>query len=241
MNVRLAYLDEPPFGWTGPDHTALGADIELADVVLRALGVHTVEHCLTTFDELLPGVRDGRWEINVPLFVTRERAAQVAFSVPVWAIGDGFLVQRGNPKSLTSYPAVAARGDARLGIIAGQVQFDAAIAAGIGERQIVIFRTQPDAVAALRAGDIDAYASTAVGNRTLAGADENAALQAVAHDSNQSGGSAPLGAFSFSKGNLPLRDAMNQQLQAYLGSADHRARMSKYGLTNREIDAVVIG
>ena len=35
MIVRIAYIEEPPFGWTGRDQTAMGADIELADVVLR--------------------------------------------------------------------------------------------------------------------------------------------------------------------------------------------------------------
>jgi len=65
------------------------ADVELAEAVLREIGVTRIKHRLTTFSELLPGVEAGRWDMNVPLFVTPERAARVAFSVPVWAIGDG--------------------------------------------------------------------------------------------------------------------------------------------------------
>ncbi len=100
MKVTIAYIEEPPFGWTEADHAATGADIDLADAVLRAIGVTRVEHRLTTFSELLPGVEAGRWDMNVPLFVTPERANLVAFSFPVWAIGDGFLVLAGNPKAL---------------------------------------------------------------------------------------------------------------------------------------------
>jgi polar amino acid transport system substrate-binding protein len=89
MKVTIAYIEEPPFGWTEQGGTATGADVELAEAVLREIGVTRIKHRLTTFSELLPGVEAGRWDMNVPLFVTPERAARVAFSVPVWAIGDG--------------------------------------------------------------------------------------------------------------------------------------------------------
>ncbi|WP_321963521.1 transporter substrate-binding domain-containing protein [Paraburkholderia sp. J7] len=235
MKVSVAYLEEPPFYWTGEDHRATGADIELADVVLRAIGVSTIEHHLTSFDELLPGVQDGRWDMNVPIFVTAERALRVAFSAPVWSLADGFLLRHGNPKALASYRAVAAHNDARLGLVAGTVQYDAAISAGVSDSQIVAFKDQPLAIDALLAGEIDAYASTAVGSRALAGA--NQALEVVALETNKEGG-APVGAFSFSQNNHALLQAVNEQLRKYLGSADHRARMAKYGLTRTELDGV---
>jgi polar amino acid transport system substrate-binding protein len=235
MRVIIAYLEEPPFYWTGEDHCATGADIELADVVLRAIGVSSIEHQLTSFEELLPGVQEGRWDMNVPIFVTPERAGRVAFSVPVWSLGDGFLLCQGNPKALTSYRAVAARNDARLGIVAGTIQYDAAMSAGVSDSQIVAFKDQPHAIDALLAGEIDAYASTEVGSRVLASA--NKELEVVAHEASKEG-AAPVGAFSFNKSNHALLQAMNEQLRKYLGSADHRARMATYGLTRTELDGV---
>lgn len=235
MKVRIAYLEEPPFYWTGEDHSVTGADIELAEVVLRAIGVSSIEHQLTSFEELLPGVQEGRWDMNVPVFVTAERAGRVAFSVPVWALGDGFLLRRGNPKALTSYGVVAARNDARLGIVAGTVQLDSARSAGVSESQIVAFKGQTEAIDALLSGRIDAYASTTVGSRLLASANQQ--LEVVAHEKSRDG-RAPVGAFSFSKSNPDLLRAVNAQLRKYLGSADHRARMAKYGLTQTELDGV---
>jgi polar amino acid transport system substrate-binding protein len=237
MRVIIAYLEEPPFYWTGEDHCATGADIELADVVLRAIGVSSIEHQSTSFEELLPGVQEGRWDMNVPIFVTPERAGRVAFSVPVWSLGDGFLLCQGNPKALTSYRAVAARNDARLGIVAGTIQYDAAMSAGVSDSQIVAFKDQPHAIDALLAGEIDAYASTAVGSRVLASA--NKELEVVAHEASKEG-AAPVGAFSFNKSNHALLQAMNEQLRKYLGSADHRARMATYGLTRTELDSVSV-
>lgn len=186
--------------------------------------------------------------MNVPLFVTPQRAQTVAFSTPVWAIGDGFLLHAGNPKSLVNYAAVARRDDARLGVIAGQVQYDSALAAGVRDRQITLFDQQSEAISALREGRIDAYASTALGNRILASRIGDANLEAVDHanagaNSSASAGTdtkcAPLGAFSFNRNNTPLLTAVNTQLRAYLGSDDHRARMAAYGLSSQEIDPVL--
>jgi len=238
MRVKIAYIEEPPFYWTGEDHSVKGADIELAEVVLRAIGVSTIEYQLTSFEELLPGVQNGRWDMNVPIFATEERAKHVAFSVPVWSLGDGFVVHRTNPKALTSYEAVAAQSEVRLGIIPGQIQFDSAKSAGVSDSQIVMFKHQPDAVAALLSGKIDAFAATAVGNRVIAGA--NKELEAVAHNIGKDG-KAPVGAFSFNKSNHDLLRAVNAQLREYLGSADHRTRMAKYGITQTEIDSVIVG
>ncbi len=240
--VVLAYIEEPPFGWTDGHASATGSDIELAGEILCSIGVQTIEHRQTTFAELLPGVENGRWDINVPLFVTPERAARVDFSLPVWALHDGFLVRTGNPKSLTGYHALARHDDARLGVITGQVQHDAARRAGVPDARIQQFNEQQQALDALLGGRIDAYASTALGNRTLAQRAGNGALSAVPHDPQAAtADSPPKGAFSFSRANTSLREAFDRQLRRYLGSPDHRLRMTRYGFTAAEINPVAGG
>jgi polar amino acid transport system substrate-binding protein len=174
--------------------------------------------------------------MNVPIFISAEREKRVAFSRPVWALGDGFLLPPGNPKALSSYESLAAQSDARLGTIAGTVQIGAAQSAGVSDSQIVVFKDQPEAIAALFAGKIDAFVGTAVGNRALAEA--NPGLETVAHERGK-GGKTAVGGFSFRKDNHYLLEAVNEQLRKYLGSADHRARMAKYGITQVEIDSVL--
>lgn len=238
MKITVAYIEEPPFGWTEAGGNVRGADIELADAVLRAMGVTHIAHHRTTFSELLTGVETGLWDMNVPLFVTPERANRVAFSVPVWAIGDGFLVRAGNPRALDSYATLAKQQDARLGVITGQVQHDSAKASGITDDQISTFADQAEAIEALRSGHIDAYASTALGNRILAQRIGGSFLEAVEHqpEAGDTRQSRPLGAFSFARKNIDLRDAINAQLRLHLGSPAHRARMAAFGLTHNEID-----
>nr|WP_230957925.1 hypothetical protein [Burkholderia diffusa] len=47
------------------------------------MGVTRIEQYLATFSELAPGIATGCRDMNVPLFVTAERAKMVAFSVHV--------------------------------------------------------------------------------------------------------------------------------------------------------------
>ncbi|MBV8325033.1 transporter substrate-binding domain-containing protein [Chryseobacterium sp.] len=233
--IRIAYIDEPPFYWTDENGKVKGADIELAEVILQAIGITNIVYEHTTFEQLLPGVQTGRWDMNVPIFVTPERSEDVAFSIPVWALGDGFVVLQGNPKQLTDYKAVALRADARLGIIPGQVQLQRAKAAGVTDHQIIFLKDQHEAVEALLSGRIDAFAATALGNHSIAQA--NPGLESVAHKIGKDE-KVTVGGFSFSKNNPELLKAVNEQLHQFLGTPEHREKMAKYGITATEIDEV---
>jgi polar amino acid transport system substrate-binding protein len=232
MTIRVAYVEEPPFYWTAADGSATGADIDLARTVLPMIGESSIEFVTVAFDELLVGVADGRWDMNVPIFVTPERASRVTFSVPVWSLGDGLVVRAANPKQLVSYASVASHGTARLGVIPGQVQVDAARAAGMRPDQIVEFAGQSEAVDALLEGTIDAFAATALGNRAIVATRPQ--LESV-----DFAGAGALGAFSFAPARTALIDDVNRALGRYLGSDDHRARMAAYGLTRSELDGAL--
>lgn len=233
--IRIAYIDEPPFYWTDENGKVKGADIELVEVILQAIGITNIVYEHTTFEQLLPGVQAGRWDMNVPIFVTPERAKDVAFSIPVWALGDGFVVLQGNPKQLTDYEAVTLHTDARLGIIPGQVQLQRAKAAGIADSQIVFLKDQHEAVEALLGGKIDAFAATALGNNSIAKA--NPGLESVAHKIGKDE-KVTVGAFSFNKDNPELLKVVNEELHQFLGTQEHREKMAKYGITETEIDEI---
>lgn len=236
MKVRIAYIEELPFYGNDENQNPKGSDIELTKVVLHAIGILDIEFHFTTFEQLLKGVQDGRWDMNVPIFVTDERAKEVAFSLPVWTLGDGFLLQKGNPKAIFSYEDIALKAEIKLGIIPGQIQFNSAKTAGVNDNQIVFFDNQPDAIDGLLTGKIDAFAATAVGNREVVKAKKQ--LDEVPLK-NLNGTKSPMGAFSFNKNNEELINSVNKQLRVYLGSEDHRNRMAKYGIMNSEIDSIV--
>jgi polar amino acid transport system substrate-binding protein len=236
MTIVFAYLDEPPFCAPAADGP-VGCDVEVAFATLRAIGIERIETRLVTFAELLPGVASGAWQVNTPLFITEERARLVDFSRPVWSLADGLMVQVGNPKRLTSYRALAAHSDARLMVVADQVQEQRALSAGLDPARVLRVATQPEAVAAVRDGRADAYASVAMAHRGFLRAAPDAQLAVV--DFGADGGMAAEGAYSFAKSNADLRRAFDGALQRFLGTPEHRAIMRRYDFTEADVDRVL--
>lgn len=235
MTVVFAYLDEPPFCAPAADGP-VGCDVEVAFAVLRAIGIERIETRLVTFAELLPGVASGAWHINTPLFVTPGRARLVEFSRPVWSLADGLMVQAGNPKRLTSYRALAVHADARLVVVADQVQEQRALAAGFDAARVLRVATQPEAVAAVRDGRADAYASVAMAHRGFLRSAPDVQLDVV--DFGMEGGAAAEGAYSFAKSNADLRRAFDDALGRFLGSPQHRAIMRRYDFADADVARV---
>jgi polar amino acid transport system substrate-binding protein len=214
----MAILDEPPFCWLAADGRATGCDVEVATVALHRAGVAGIEFVQVDFAALLPGVLAGRWHLTTGLFITPARQAVVRFSRPIWTVPDGLIVRRERP--LKSYVDIAADPSARLAVVTGQVQGDSARAAGVPEERIVRFDTQEETVRAVLRGAAEAAASTAIGNRAILDR-FGPELTVVDLPAGADGGFAVA---------PDLADALDAALDGYLGSAEHRAVMTRYGV-----------
>jgi polar amino acid transport system substrate-binding protein len=228
--VRVAYLDEPPFFEPTDDPAnPTGCDIELLREILDTLGVVDVEYVLTSFAELIPGLTAERWTINVPMFVTPERAAIVGFTRAVWSAPDAFIVRAGDGERFSSYESIAADLAARLAVVRGQVQEATARRAGVPADRIVAFADQASAARAVLAGDADASASTAPGTRAFLDRLQDPRLAFAADRMATARGPVPVGAFSTSRANDDLRRALDAVLATYLGTPRHVALLRRYG------------
>ncbi|SCX71625.1 transporter substrate-binding domain-containing protein [Variovorax sp. EL159] len=235
--VTFAYIEEPPFATTINGQPA-GSDVDVARAVLARMGIKNVEVKKVEFAELLPGVASGKWTMNTGLFVTPERCRMVAYSNPIWALVDGMIVRAGNPKRVSSYASVA-KSDARLGVVKGTVQVATAKAAGVPVERIVEFGAQEEIIAAIKAGRVDAYSNSALGQRALLTSlkDSDLALAQPFEPPTDSNGRAKagFGAYSFNQANGAFVARFNAELAKYLGSDEHRALLAKYGFVADEI------
>lgn len=235
----VAYLDEPPFAISGrAGERPSGYDMDVAFHVLTSAGVGDISYVRTTFHELIPGLVDQRWHLTAAIFVTDARAEVVDFSRPIWAVMDGFIVRRHDVARMTSYETIAAT-HATLAVVAGQVQRETAIGAGVPADQIVEFPDQEAAVEAVRRGAVDASASTAIVNRALVERTNDSTLAAVAATSRSA--RAPVGAFAVGKHLPDLTAALDDVIGRYLGTADHLALMRRYGFSDDELAPVLPG
>ncbi len=235
--VKFGFLIEPPFNYRLADGTVTGCDVELAKAVLANIGESNFQPVETEFAELLPGVAAGRWRMTTGLFATEARKKMAIFSRPIWALADGLLVRKGNPKALTGYRAIAGNSDARVAVIRGQVQHDAAVQFGVPAARIRIFETYGEAAAAVAQGAVDAYASVARAHVAFCEQQPELNLEVTRIGATEK---APaFGSFAFAKQDDSLRRAVDQALKEYLGSKAHRAMMARFGFDDGEVDLIV--
>ncbi|KQO76018.1 branched-chain amino acid ABC transporter substrate-binding protein [Rhizobium sp. Leaf262] len=200
------------------------------------IGIERVEFIETEFANLLPGLEPRRWDITTGLFDTDERRKIVAFSRPIWALSDGLLIRKGNPKKLNGYASIAANSECELAAIHDQVQHQAALAAGISENQIILYPTYGEAANAVINGQAHAYASVAMAHRGYLAQHHQIDLEVVSVPTTER--DAAFGAFGFRQSDHELKNAIDSALTQYLGSNEHRAMMQPFGFTDADINMI---
>ena len=226
--VRIGYANESPFAYTTPDGTVTGESPEIAKKVFAKLGVNKVDAVLTEWGSLIPGLRAGRFDvIAAGMYVTPERCKQVAFANPQYQIKDTLLTLNGNPKNLRSYADVAKNPDTKLAVMAGSVELGYARDSGVKDGQLLQVPDTTAQLQAVRASRADAAAGTALTMKGLAAkaAPTVEAIPKFTDDPKHTG----YGALAFRPDDTDLRDAVNQQLKAWLGTPDHLKTVAPFG------------
>lgn len=240
----IAYADEEPFGYLDPSSGKVtGEAPEIARIMAARLGVDELESVQTEWKSLIPGLKAGRFDcIAAGMYVTPERAANVAFSNPTYRIGEAFLVTAANPKELHAYEDLLGHPDAKLGVVRGTVERGYARKLGIPDERVVVYPDNNAAVAGLQAGQIDAFAGTSLTVQTLvdklgpkAGLARAEPFEQPIIDGKPAVG---YGAFAFRKADAALRDAFNAELEAFLGTPEHLALVKPFGFTKSELPGV---
>ncbi len=236
--VRIGFPNQVPYAYADEAGTLTGADAEVARLVFARMGIKTMDGVLTEFAALIPGLRANRFDTVLAMFVTPARCAQVAFSEPIYAIGQGMVVKTGNPAGIASYDDFLHK-KLRLAVMAGAAQTGYAKALGIPEDQVVAFPDGPSALAAVSAGRADAFGiSDLPARRLLATAGAGSGLQLVAGFPDPVVDGRPArgyDAFAFRPADTSLRDAFNAALAELKGTPQFLAAMAPFGFTEANL------
>jgi polar amino acid transport system substrate-binding protein len=229
--MRFAWIAEPPLGFAAADGDVSGCDVALARRVFARIG-ETFEPVETDFAELLDGLQGGRWEVTVGMFITAERAARAAFTVPIWALRDGLLVAEKDVGLIDGYGSLARRGG-KLAVLHGQVQHQTALRLGIAADAIVVLGDYDEAAAAVSAGKVRAYASVERAHREHIARNPGSALACVQVPASEK--SAEPGAFAC--GSRDTANRMDAVLRDFLGTPEHAELLASFSLSIDEIAA----
>jgi polar amino acid transport system substrate-binding protein len=228
--VTAAIADEAPYGYRDQDRVT-GEAPEIARAILERIhpGVE-IEWVSTNFGQLIRGLQQGRFDIAAAgMFITPERCALVAFSNPTYVIGEAFAVHEGNPKALTDYPSISDNADARVGLIAGTVEYNYALVTGIPADRAPLYRSFAKALDALKAQEVDAIGLTSLSAQSLVEGEPG--LEATPQffpnlDGQEVKG---YGGFAFRKEDQDLRAAFDQALSSFIGSDAHWTLVEPFG------------
>ncbi len=227
--IVLGFFNEPPHNWvefTGGGYK--GMDYDLAAVVLRKLGVTTIDQIAVDWSGLIPGLQAGRWDmLAVGMSITPERAKQVAFTTPIYEYGSALMVRKGNPREIHGLKQFAGK---KIGAILGSTDADL-ISAQKGA-EFVAFKTHPEMVNALKTGRIDA----ALADETTAGYANLVAPEPSIEILHQWEGKAarPTG-FSVRLGDADMLKALNANIAVIKQDGTVARILEKYGLTAANI------
>lgn len=215
--VRVGFANENPYAFARPDGTLSGEAVETARTIFTELGIEEMEGVLTTFGSLIPGLQAGRFDvITAGMYINPDRCEQVLFADPEYTIGEALVVPAGNPQDLHSYEDIAANPDVTVGTGVGYLEEQYMLEVGVPADQITTFPDDPSGMAALQAGQIDAWTGTAPTLTKLleTTGDPNFELadpftQPVIDGSTVAG----FGAAGFRYEDLDFRNAFNAELQ----------------------------
>ncbi|MDZ7787458.1 MAG: ectoine/hydroxyectoine ABC transporter substrate-binding protein EhuB [Halofilum sp. (in: g-proteobacteria)] len=231
--IRVAVANEQPYGYIDSDGNLTGEAPTVAREILRRIEPDIrMEGEAVDWSQLIPSLQEGAVDVVAAgMFITPARCKEVTFTDPTYVVGESFLVESGNPEELSDYHSVSENPDAKVALVAGTVEYNFAMHAGIPAERAILYRDFTRAVDALEAGDVDAVGLTSLTARSLARRVGDGRFEATPQfypviDGEEQKG---YGAFAFRKGDEAIVEAFNRELDEFIGSDEHWAMVEEFG------------
>jgi polar amino acid transport system substrate-binding protein len=238
--LRLGFANEAPFSYATSEGKLAGVDVEILNALLKEIGIPEMQGGLTTFGSLIPGLRARRFDIVASgIYIRPDRCKQVAFGEPLYVVGDAIIVRAGNPRAIHSYADVAHDRSIHVGYPTGGTGVSGnAKAMGVNDDQLIGFPDGPTGFAAVKAGRIDGYATTAiVGEEQLRAAHDPALERANPFQQPVVDGKVQVGVTSFAvrPEDQALLTELNRQLAALKATPAYLEILERNGLSRIEL------
>lgn len=236
--IRAATANEVPYSYMKDDGTSAGIGPDVANAVLKKMGITEVNWTVTPFGTLIPGLKAKRFDfVAAEQNISPERCKQVAFTEPNSSYGEGLLVKKGNPKKLTTYADIAKDPSLKVAVVSGANNIDFLRAVGVKDSQVVFITANADALATVQSR-ADAYAATELTVASLAKGQANVEQAKPFTDPIVNGKPVRnFGGFAFRPEDKELYDAFNAALIEYRKTDDYKKTLAGYGLSDESIKA----
>lgn len=231
--LRIGISGERPYSYTDTDGRITGAQPEVARAVLGAIGVEGISAVQLPFDQLLPRLQDGLFDlVAAGLTISPERCGTVAFSRPDFLAPPAFVVRTGNPHEIDSFRDVARTG-IRLAVLAGSTESVYARAAGVREENIELVTSQSTMLDAVAGRKADAGALTHISLVDELRRNPGSGLEVTKPTTPRIGGRdvVPASGFVMRQADTDLRAAFDEALAALHRNGDWLRITGPFGMT----------
>ncbi|MBB3188897.1 ectoine/hydroxyectoine ABC transporter substrate-binding protein EhuB [Halomonas cerina] len=236
--IRIAVANERPYGYLNAEGKALGVGPEVAHHLIDELGIERIEWLATDFDDLIPGLEEGRFDMAAAEMAIRPgRCERVLFSEPNTSYGEGLLVLASNPHQLDAYEDFAERTDSlKVAVQAGTVQEEIFDRLGVDPSRILTLEGPQEAIDALVRGQADAFAATGLTVSSLEEMSPEVQAEFNFKDPIVDGREVRYwGGFTFPLDADDLRAAVNDALKDYKRTDDWEQTLTRYGFLKKDI------
>jgi polar amino acid transport system substrate-binding protein len=218
----------------------VGFDVDLINAMAAVLGVET-EHPVAGFDSLLTSLDAERYDIVMSSMTVNPERSQVVDFVEYLSVGTGMIVANGNPEGIASFDDLCGKtvavqkGTVQVDYLSGTTEAPGGKSAECTEAgsdgiTVLEFDSDPEAVAALLAGQADA---------------EMADFPVTAYSAKQNEGEidivdvqidvAPYG-IAVRKDSTALRDALKQAFEQVVADGTYDELLEKWELTAGKLE-----
>src|SRR5690625_2986461 len=160
--IRIAVANEIPYGFIDLNGEAKGAGPEVAQHIMKELGIDEIEWVTTNFGSLIPGLQADRFDmVAAEMAILPQRCEQIIYSEPNSSYGEGLLVAKDNPNDLHTYEDFV-DSDQKVAIMAGADQLEMLQELGVDESRMVTISNNADAISTVSTGRAAAYAATSL-------------------------------------------------------------------------------
>ncbi|MBL9027045.1 MAG: transporter substrate-binding domain-containing protein [Myxococcales bacterium] len=231
--LRIGYAVEAPYAFVDAQGEVSGEGPSIARHVAAELGVQRVVWVQTRFDQLIPELESGRFDVVAAgMFITPERKHRVAFSQPTFRVSPGLLVRADRDETPSDCREAATRSDLRIAVLEGAVEGSALRTCGLSTAQLVLVPDARAGFAAVATGMADGLALSAPTLRWMASADLASRMKVRPFPMGEP---LSLGGFAFRAKDRALREAWNGILGSWLGSPEHRRMVEALGFSAEEV------
>lgn len=193
----------PPYSFRDDRNEVAGFDVDLANDLIKRLGIARVEFIQGTFATFIPGLQSDKWDVVIAgQAITEERKLQVDFSLPYRVSSGTIFVPQGN----TTVKSLDDLKGKRIAVPAGAA--DVKIAEGVQGAEVKTYENATLALTDVGLGRADAYLGSRFVGLYLAqknGIRVQPAPIATGLEEN---------AISFNKGESSLKSAIDKALRA---------------------------